>query len=63
MLLVEMWGSKKALSRVVGHPAAELSVIPAPTQEKEEDLTNSIDNLDNKRYTTNKLRILKIKKW
>ena len=42
MLLVEMWNSKKALSRVAGHPAAEVRVIPAPTQEKEEDLTNLI---------------------
>ena len=42
MLLVEMWNSKKALSRVAGQPAGEIRVLPAPTQEKEEDLTNSI---------------------
>ena len=42
MLLVEMWGSKKALSRVAGHPAGELRVITALMQAKEEDLTNSI---------------------
>ena len=43
MLLVEMWNSKKkALSRVAGQPAGEIRVLPAPTQEKEEDLTNSV---------------------
>ena len=42
MLLVEMWGSKKSLSRVAGQPAGEIRVLPAPTQEKEGGLTNSI---------------------
>ena len=30
------------LGRVAGHPADEVGILPAPTQEKEEDLTNSI---------------------
>ena len=30
------------LSRVAGQPAGEICILPAPTQEKEEDLTNSI---------------------
>ena len=42
MLLVEMCNSKKELSRVEGHSADEVHVLPALTQEKEEDLTNSI---------------------
>ena len=42
MLLVEMWNSKKALSRVAGQLAGEIRVITAPTQGKEEDLTNSM---------------------
>ena len=42
MLLVEMRGSKKALSGVAGHPAGELSVIAAPTQGKEEDLPTQL---------------------
>ena len=33
---------KKALTRVAVHPADKVRVLPAPTQEKEEDLTNSI---------------------
>ena len=33
---------KKGLSRVAGQPTDEVRVLPAPTQEKEEDLTNSI---------------------
>ena len=42
MLSVEMWGSKKTLSWVAGHPAGELRVIPTPMQEREENLTDSI---------------------
>ena len=37
---------KKVLSRVAGHPADEVRVLPAPTQEKEEDLTNSIKKIE-----------------
>ena len=35
---------KKALSWVAGQPAGEIRILPAPTQAKEEDLTNSIAN-------------------
>ena len=34
---------KKALSRVAGQPAGEIRDLPAPTQEKEGGLTNSMD--------------------
>ena len=42
---------KKALSRVVGHRADELRILPAPTQDKEEDLTNSM--VHHKKYPAN----------
>ena len=42
MLLEKCEIQKKALRRVAGQPADEVRVLPAPTQEKEEDLTNSI---------------------
>ena len=42
MLLVEMWGSKKSLSRVAGQPAGEIRFLPARVPLQEGGLTNSI---------------------
>ena len=42
MLLVEMWNSKKAHSRVAGQPAGEIRVLPARVPPQEGGLTNSI---------------------